>query len=202
MRATLLCLLCMAMCLTGIPASPVRKAQKNNQAAPIDDMNVLMYGVLQFSETLHHVYESTDAKFARIERSLRRHEERLERLGQEAGQAAEKDRQMRQVLGQIQGQMAGLQSEAEEAEGKVARVEQEEGDLRTKVINLETYLQNYPPNSIQELKDRALKHSRVLEGLLTWTQFQKQSIESQNQQLTKLQKLSEARRQPVLSHIA
>lgn len=102
MRATLLCLLCMAMCLAGIPASPVRKAQKTNQAAPIDDMNVLMYGVLQFSETLHHVYESTDAKFARIERSLRRHEERLERLGQDAGQAAEKERQMRQVLEQIQ----------------------------------------------------------------------------------------------------
>lgn len=123
------------------------------------------------------------------------------------------------------GQMAGLQSEAEEAEGKVARMEQEEGELRTKVINLETFLQNYPPNSIQELKvrytsqshtdyakqsnantqscsvpfinsyvrvcfqDRALKHSSVLEGLLTWTQFQKQSIESQGQQLTKLQKL-------------
>lgn len=59
------------------------------------------------------------------------------------------------------GQMAELQSEAEEAEGKVARVEQEEGELRTKVINLETFLQNYPPNSIQELKVRYTSQSHT-----------------------------------------
>ena len=59
------------------------------------------------------------------------------------------------------GQMAGLQSKAEEAKGKVARVEQEEGELRTKVINLVTYLQNYPPNGIQELKVRYTSQSHT-----------------------------------------
>uniref|UniRef100_A0A673WPK4 Uncharacterized protein n=1 Tax=Salmo trutta TaxID=8032 RepID=A0A673WPK4_SALTR len=179
MRATLLCLLCMAMCLAGIPASPVLKAQKNNQAAPIDDMNVLMYGVLQFSETLHHVYESTDAKFARIERSLRRQEERLERLGQD-----DQGDQPRDIPSELPPQQhTGIKGKVHfSITHRLCQTIQCQHTQSCSVPFINSYVRVC-------FQDRALKHSSVLEGLLTWTQFQKQSIESQGQQLTKLQKL-------------
>ncbi|XP_034151186.1 uncharacterized protein si:dkey-114l24.2 [Esox lucius] len=191
MMDTFLWLLCAATWLPGAPA--ICKAQTDqNKVASKNETNVLMYGMLQFGETLHQVSESIGTKMARIESWMRKQEAMLEKMGQEAGQAAEKEKQIRQVLGKLKGQMAGLQSEAEGAKDKLAWMEQEEGELRTTVINLETYLQNYSPNRIQELKERVSKHSSFLEGLQQWSQLQKQTIKKQNKHLRKLQKLSEA----------
>ncbi|KAL0992884.1 hypothetical protein UPYG_G00100520 [Umbra pygmaea] len=188
MRDALPCLLCVAMCLPGVAACLLHQARTGGNASK-DEVNVLMYGVLQFSETLHHVYQSTDAKMERINRSMRRQEVGLERLDQEAGHVAEKDRLTRQALGLLQGQMAGLESEAENAKGRLALVEQEQLELKTKVTNLETSIQNYIPTTIQELKEKVSKHSSFLEDLQERTKLQKQSIARQNRKLSKLQNL-------------
>ncbi|KAJ7992508.1 hypothetical protein DPEC_G00279400 [Dallia pectoralis] len=190
-----LLLLCMVTCSSGAPASLLRNVQtETNPTASKDQMHVLMYGVLQFGETLHRVYQSTDAKVAQIESSMRRREAALEKLGLDAGQAAERKRHIGQILVQLRGQLAGLQSDAERAKGKLARMEQEETELRTKVTNLETYLQNNVSTRIQELKERVSEHSGFLEGLRQVTQLQQQTIRKQNQQLRALQKTRAAMR--------
>lgn len=68
----------------------------------VDDVNVLMYGVLQFSESLHHTYQNTEAKLARITRALTDTERLVQRLGQDTEQTIHSERQIKHRLGIIQ----------------------------------------------------------------------------------------------------
>ena len=108
MRATL-CLLCVSACLTGplaagpLAASPLAAPGKaEEKAAPQDEVSVLMYGVLQFGQSFHEIYQSTEAKIARIGESLRSHELALEGLNRDAVQAAGQEVQIRGALGQLE----------------------------------------------------------------------------------------------------
>ena len=100
MRVTL-CLLCVSACLTSPLAAPLAAPRKaaEAKAAPQDEVSVLMYGVLQFSQSFHEFYQSTEAKFARIAESLRSHELALEGLSQDALEAAGREVQIRGALG-------------------------------------------------------------------------------------------------------
>lgn len=86
-----------------IHASPVRKTSKTEyKIVPQEEVNVLMFGVIQFSESLNYAYETTEAKIARIIRSLKNHERTLRKLGKQTEQAAEVERQMKEVLQMLQ----------------------------------------------------------------------------------------------------
>lgn len=98
-----LCLLCLAGGLRAVHASPIRKTGKTEyKAAPQEEVNVLMFGVIQFSESLKDVYETTDAKIAKVSRALKSHEGTLQYLGRETEQAAEVEKQIKQVIQWLQ----------------------------------------------------------------------------------------------------
>lgn len=98
-----LCLLCLAGGLRAVHASPIRKTSMTEyKAAPQEEVNVLMFGVIQFSESLKDVYETTDAKIAKVSRALKSHEGTLQYLGRETEQAAEVEKQIKQVIQWLQ----------------------------------------------------------------------------------------------------
>lgn len=74
----------------------------DSKVAQVDDVNVLMYGVLQFSESLHHMYQNTEAKMERITRAITDTERLVRRLDQETEQTIRSERQIKDKLGIIQ----------------------------------------------------------------------------------------------------
>lgn len=93
-----LCLICLAGGLRAARAGPLRKTNKKNNAAPQEDVNVLMFGAIQISDSLKYIYETTEAKIYRISGTLKNHEGRLQRLGRHAEEAAEIKKQIKAVL--------------------------------------------------------------------------------------------------------
>jgi len=68
-------LLCVAGGLEAVHAGPIRRNSKiEDKAAPKEEVNVLMFGVIQLSESLNHVYETTEGKIGKIRQTLKRHE--------------------------------------------------------------------------------------------------------------------------------
>lgn len=186
-----LCLLCLAGGLRAVIAAPVRKTGKmEDKTAPQEEVNVLMFGVIQFSESLNYVYESTEAKIARISQTLRSREGTLEKLGRQTEQAAEVKRQIKEVIQLLQAQMAKQQAQTKRTKEWLAGKEQEGAELKTNVKKLEMFLNTNM--SIKELQERAEEQSYILKSLQHLTQFQKENIETMNEKLSKLQAMSEA----------
>ncbi|XP_030646758.1 uncharacterized protein angptl8 [Chanos chanos] len=183
-----LCLLCVALWLSGALAKPAKAPQTKGKPASVDDVNVLMYGVLQFSESLHHMYQTTEAKIARILRSIHKTESIVTRLGQDTEEAEQTNSQVKERLNLIKAQMAGLQAQAEQTKGIVIKAAEEGEDLKSKLTNLETNLKISPPNQIRALKEMTLRNSSVLKDLMKLTVEQKQTLENQNEQLAELQR--------------
>lgn len=99
----ILCLFCLAWGLRAVHAGPVRKTSKTeDKAAPQEEVNLLMFGVIQFSESLNQVYESTAAKIAKISQTLMSHESTLQKLGRQTEEAAEVEKQMKEVIRLLQ----------------------------------------------------------------------------------------------------
>lgn len=73
-----------------------------DKTSPQDDMNVLMFGVIQFSESLNYAYETTEAKIAKISQTLKTHEGALQQLGKQTEEAAEVEKQIKQVIQLLQ----------------------------------------------------------------------------------------------------
>lgn len=97
-----LCLLCVAA-LGTVHAGRLPKSGKvEDGAAPQEEVNVLMFGVVQFSESLSYVYQTTQAKLAKITEALKTHEWTLQELFKETEQAAVEEKQMKDVIGSLQ----------------------------------------------------------------------------------------------------
>lgn len=98
-----LCLLCLATALRAVHAGPIRDTRKmTGKAAPLDEVNVLMFGVIQFSESFNYVYETTEAKIAKINQALKSHEGTLQRLGEQTEHAAEVEKQIKELIQLLQ----------------------------------------------------------------------------------------------------
>lgn len=90
-----LCLLCLALGFSAIHAGPVRKTSKMDDR---EEVNMVMFGVIQFSESLNYAFETTEAKIAKISKTLRSHEEALQNLGKQTEQSAEVEKQIKEVI--------------------------------------------------------------------------------------------------------
>ncbi|TNN70008.1 Angiopoietin-like protein 8 [Liparis tanakae] len=187
-----LCLLCLAGSLRAARAAPARKTGRTEDAAARqEDVNVLMFGFIQLSESLNYVHESTEAKIAVISQTVRRHEGTLHELGREIEQAAEVEKQIEEVMHLLQAQMAEQRAQTKTAEDRLGRAEREEAELKTKVKQLELHLNTSV--SIKELQGRAEEQSNILKDLQYFTDFQKENIEAQNEKLSELEeKMSDA----------
>ncbi|XP_043955476.1 uncharacterized protein angptl8 isoform X2 [Gambusia affinis] len=184
------------MCLVGgfgvVLAGPIRKTgSMEGKVAPQEEVNVLMFGVIQLSESLNYVFETTEAKIERISKTMKSHEETLQRLGQQTEQAAEVEQQTKVIVQLLQEQMAKQQAQTHITKDWLNSIEKDEEELRAKVQHLEMYLNNVAPNSLKELQNKAEVHLQILKGLQTWNKNQKKDIETQDEQLSKLQKMSE-----------
>lgn len=94
-----LCLICLT---GGLRARPVRKTSKKNNAAPQKEVNVLMFGVVQFGDSLKYISETTEAKMDKIDQTLKNHEGTLQRLGRETVEAAKIEKQIKAVIMSLQ----------------------------------------------------------------------------------------------------
>lgn len=98
-----LCLLCLAWVSRAVHADPVRKTSKiEDEASTQEEVNMLMFGVIQFSKSLKDVYETTEATIAKISQTLRGHEGTLQKLERQTEEAAVVEKQMKEVLRLIQ----------------------------------------------------------------------------------------------------
>lgn len=98
-----LSLLCVAMSLKAVHAASIRKNGKIGvSAAPQEEVSVLMFGVIQFSESLNYAYETTEAKIAKISQTLKNHESILQQLEKQTEQAAEVEKQIKEVIQLLQ----------------------------------------------------------------------------------------------------
>lgn len=182
---------CVCVLASGVSPSPLR-ARRDAPLAKADEVNVLMYGVLQFSESLHHLYQSTEARLARVARAIHQTESVVQRLGHDTQQAIRTEGQIKQGLSLIKEQMEALQAEAQQTRGVVNRVEQEDTELKLKLRELEQNLSilTSPPSRISALRETTQKHTTLLDDLTSWTRQHKQQLENQNLQLLELQKQS------------
>ncbi len=98
-----LSLLYLAAGLRAVQAGPLGKTGKiEDKVAPQEEVNVLMFGVIQLSESLNYVYETTEAKIAKIGETLKRHEGTLQKLGRQTEEAAEVEKQIKEVIQLLQ----------------------------------------------------------------------------------------------------
>ncbi|MEQ2301865.1 hypothetical protein AMECASPLE_000630 [Ameca splendens] len=163
-----------------------------DKAAPQEEVNVLMFGVIQLSESLNYVFETTEAKIERISKTLKSHEETLQQLGKQTEQVAEVEQQIKEVVQLLQEQMAKQQAQTHITKDWLSSIEKDEEEMKAKVQQLEMYINNAASNTLKELQDKAEDHFQLLRGLQTWNGVQKRNIETQDEQLSKLQKMSEA----------
>ncbi|XP_077415298.1 angiopoietin-like protein 8 [Vanacampus margaritifer] len=188
-----LCMLYLAGGLGAVHTGPVKRLGKTaNIVAPREDVNVLVYGVIQLGESLNNVYESTEAKVANIRMALKQHEGALKQLTEETAQAGEVEEQIKGVIQLLQDQTFKQETQTRMTEGQLANIERDEEALRTKVKCLEAYLNSTFPTSIKALQERAAFNASILKGLQHLTQFQKQKIDKHAEQLATLQRMSEA----------
>lgn len=102
MQAAALCVLFTALCVNGVSSSPLRSVQAGEKLASTDDVNILMYGVMQFTESMHHLYQSTEARLARVMKAISRTESEVKRLGHDTEEAAKNERQVKEKLQLLQ----------------------------------------------------------------------------------------------------
>ncbi|RXN22743.1 angiopoietin 8 [Labeo rohita] len=164
-----------------VSSSPLKSV--GEKLASVDDVNILMYGVLQFTESLHHMYQTTEARLARVTKAISRTESEMKRLGHDTEEVAKTEQQIKEKLQLIQ--MKALEIQVHENRDTVTRVELEEAQLKKKLTSLEENLMSSVPDTI---KGTPLKHISNLKDLMKWTQEQKLKLENQNQQLADLQK--------------
>lgn len=172
-------------CGYGARAAPV---VPTGEPAPEEEVNVLMFGVLQFSDSLRHTYQSTEARLSRLVRAVRNTETLVRTLDRQALEAKQAEVQIREGIQRLQAQTADLKSTTQQAKGKVEQVQQEELELKMKLNRLESTLTKASPDNVKALKEAVQKHSVLLKDLLVWTKEQKEKLQLQNQQLTQLHK--------------
>lgn len=84
----------------GVRSAPVEAP--TGEPASEEEVNVLMFGVLQFSESLRHTYQNTEARLARLVRAVRSTESLMRRLDRQALEAKQAEVQIREGIQRLQ----------------------------------------------------------------------------------------------------
>nr|XP_015204613.1 PREDICTED: uncharacterized protein LOC107077600 [Lepisosteus oculatus] len=197
-----LVLLCGVLLATWGPGLPVptqdllddgQPPGKHQRVASVDDVNVLMYGVLQFSQALHEMYHSTNDKFARISHRLDSKEEKLGLLGREMVDAKTAEEQVKTAVRQLQVEDAELQRQARGIKKLFEKVLEHQESLQKQVSSAEKSVSTMEKSSVQVqisvLKELSERHYKVLRTLAVLVQRQRQQVEEQSRQLMQLQRL-------------
>ncbi|KAI1884273.1 hypothetical protein AGOR_G00224740 [Albula goreensis] len=183
-------LLCVALWVMEACGAALKGPKRKSKLASVNDVNVLLYGVLQFGDTLNQVFQNTGHRMTQINTSLLNNEGALQQLKQDAVQATHEEEQLRDTLSHLQMQSAGLNMQAAQMRTMLQNVEEEEMELQNQVTSLEKTFERSAPN-LRKLKDMVLQQSNALKALVGWMQEQRQILEDHEQQLTHMQRLTE-----------
>ncbi|KAM6905568.1 uncharacterized protein angptl8 [Xenentodon cancila] len=182
-------LLCVAGSLRDVHAGPIRNSSKmQDKAALQEEVNVLMYGVIQLSGSLSYVYETTSTKIEKIHQTLKNHEEILQKLEKQAEQAAEVEKEIKEVIHLLQDETTNQQAQTLKSKERLNSIEKDAAELKTNVKRVEMYVNNSVA-AIMELQGKAEEHSNILQGLQLLSEFHKEIIESQNEKLSRLEEM-------------
>ncbi|XP_039628588.1 uncharacterized protein angptl8 [Polypterus senegalus] len=169
LMVTLLRSLCHAIPTPPSPPPPPRlgrtaKPSGEPRTALTEDVNILMYGVLQFSQGLHDVYQSTSSKLTRIW-----HKQDINDLR----------------VGALQQKLAESQNAVVALESKVYQLKQEEIQLSSQTTETKKLFQDMAYNQ-RVLQGQVANLENVLDGMeeVRW--------QSGRQQIAKLKELSES----------
>ncbi|KAK0133803.1 hypothetical protein N1851_030667 [Merluccius polli] len=183
-------LVCFSAAFLSGSNTEVQKREKTSGAAATrEDVDVLTYGVTQLGHSLVQVNETTEAQMNAIGRSLFTYEGWLWLLGEEAQRAAEAQQHVKEAQRQLQVQMVGVQAQSWVTLDTLAHVEWEDQELWTRVWNVAFYLDAALPAHIELLQEKAAMLSDIIRMLQIFTEYQRASLDGQNQQLSRLQRM-------------
>ncbi|MGH0189161.1 UNVERIFIED_CONTAM: hypothetical protein FKN15_033877 [Acipenser sinensis] len=165
------------------------------QLALEEDVNILMYGVLQFSSGLREMYRGTSSKFTQIFHSLDAFERTLGLLGKSVREAKDAGGELESSVLQLQREETQLKSQSTEINQQFKSLLYDQLVLQNKVTSLEktlsslegTKLQTQPEN-VSQLKEQSLKQYKTLQKLMHSVQSQRKQMEQQQLQLSQLEK--------------
>ncbi|XP_028679698.1 uncharacterized protein angptl8 isoform X1 [Erpetoichthys calabaricus] len=166
LMVTLLRSLCQAIPTPPPPPPRLGRTAKPSgepRTALTEDVNILMYGVLQFSQGLHDVYQSTSSKLTRIWHKLDINDLRV---------------------GALQQMLAESQNAKVALETKVYQLKQEEMQLSSHTTETKKLFQDMAYNQ-RVLQGQVANLEKVLDGMeeVRW--------QSGRQQIAELKELSE-----------
>nr|XP_008101987.1 PREDICTED: uncharacterized protein LOC103277738 [Anolis carolinensis] len=119
-------------------AAPVRISAQ--QLAPQNEVDVLVYGVMQFSTALHELYSSTAQKLDKIRHRTNIYEEGVQTLHRQVQNAQQKQQETRIILERLKAQDTVLKKEAQRHEEVLQGVFVEQQNLAHRLRALEVML--------------------------------------------------------------
>ncbi|XP_041097986.1 uncharacterized protein angptl8 [Polyodon spathula] len=119
------------------------------QLALEDDVNILMYGVLQFSAGLREMYRGTSSRFTQIFHSLDAFERTLGLLGKSVREAKDAGVELESSVLQLQQEEAQLKSRSTEINQQFKSLLYDQLVLQNKVTSLEKTLSSLEGTKLQ-----------------------------------------------------
>ncbi|XP_060124846.1 angiopoietin-like protein 8 isoform X1 [Zootoca vivipara] len=172
------------------------------QPAAPQDVNILFYGVLQFSSTLSDFYDSTTRKLDKIRRSSDFYERGLEVLRRQTQRAQQKQKEIGEIVEGLEDESLARRQQAHSNKEALQKMLAGQQDLVRQVKALEGMLAIVEERGFQNkgwefsaLKAHMQQQNLTIWSLLRATQQQQQQLARQTEQLLWIQRLA---RQAVL----
>ncbi|XP_043940540.1 angiopoietin-like protein 8 [Protopterus annectens] len=197
MHSILLVLLLASSC-SMLPVRHSRSSQPMSSAVPQvareDDVNILAFGVLQFRQSLHDMYQSMTKKLAFIRNSIGLFDTRLQNLKTQAVVIKGKTEELRNTVETLKMEEKDMQNRGKDINNLMQSVLLGHVTLRNHVNNLEEVLKQTARTDLTEedlylksLKAHSEKQMKTLAGLKNLIQYQQRLLAEQTKQLSWLQ---------------
>ncbi|XP_074059545.1 angiopoietin-like protein 8 [Macrotis lagotis] len=182
--------MCLLLCLLLMPtlALPMPTPSKPSQELALqDEVNILIHGVLQFGQTLSHIYKATEAELDKASRSLGLYEQTVDMLQEDLGSTRARTQELEKSLGEIQAEEDILVLQAQGAGIALEKVMEGHQALQQRVEKIQGSLATMVPSNTQkefeDLKLYADKQSQIIWSLMGHVQRQQRELAQQRHQL-------------------
>ncbi|KAG2470692.1 ANGL8 protein, partial [Polypterus senegalus] len=202
LMVTLLRSLCHAIPTPPSPPPPPRlgrtaKPSGEPRTALTEDVNILMYGVLQFSQGLHDVYQSTSSKLTRIWHKQDINDLRVGALQQKLAESQNAVVALESKVYQLKEEIQ-LSSQTTETKKLFQDMAYNQRVLQGQVANLENVLDGMEEvrwqsgrQQIAKLKELSESHSLLLQHLQLLLSRQQDQLREQRRKLLRIKEVRE-----------
>uniref|UniRef100_H3AWM3 Uncharacterized protein n=1 Tax=Latimeria chalumnae TaxID=7897 RepID=H3AWM3_LATCH len=165
------------------------------QLARPEDVSLLQYGVLQFTQKLHEVYHSTTGKIKGACNSLQIYNLTLQILRRNALHVKEEEQQLQEIVeGLKQVEEEELKNRSSEINSQFKEVLLKQVTLESQVKNMEQTINSIEkskltsqPQHVSTLKSYVKQQNTTLQRLLEMLRRQQSQITQQDLQLSRLE---------------